>query len=569
MALAASTIFELRTTGLDTNSGGFNPGNTSFPTDLAATSGTGASPVVTSASYTFVAGDVGSALFVKAGTNWVPGWYPIASVSAGAATLTASIGSVLLYGGATRLNTATGVATTASPTGGTWGIDHSQRDTPRYSFTDLVIGAGANNNQFTSAANPVNKGMVGNLVNVASGTGFTVQTVEVVSTATTTATADKVMGTASSTGGVGKLGGCYLTPAKLAANQIGSNKAFVKSGTYTSASAVVFGAANVTPTATVPYTRLIGYASVRGDITPTTSNQASRPQILVTSAATTAIQFSNNGWFVENIVAGGSGVTCSSALYCPSNYVTFLNCKATAFANNGIIGNAGSYVQVVGCEVTGGTAGIGINVANFSMVTGCWSHDHTGSCKGISTGAGATVVGNLVSNCAGASATGIETTGPSFVLNNTVYKSGGAGISATSSNLLAMTIRNNLITECTGWGIDFTTAALPATPMWDGNAFYSNTAGNRHNLDDTATNVVDAVVPYINTLDVILSADPFQAKASDDYRLNTTAGGGAACRAHGVPNSWPGNSLTVAAHDVGAVQHADPAGGGGLANYLS
>jgi hypothetical protein len=566
MALSASTILEVRTTGLDTNSGGFNPGNANFPTDLTATSGTGASPVVSSASYTFVASDVGSMVFVKSGTNWVPGFYPIASVSAGAATLTASIGSVALYGGTTQLNTTAGVATTASPTGGTFGLDHSQRDTPRYSFTDMVIAATTTN--FTSAANPVTKGMVGNLLNVASGTGFTVQFNEVVSTSGTTATTDKTLGTNGSTGGTGKLGGALATPTKLAGVMIGSNKAFVKSGTYTSASAVVFGAANVTPTATVPYTRLIGYASVRGDITPTTSNQTSRPQILVTSAATTAIQFSNNGWFVENIIAGGSGVTCSSALYCPSNYVTFLNCKATAFANNGIIGNAGSYVEILGCEATGGTAGIGINVANFSLVYGCWSHDHTGSTKGISTGAGATVVGNLVSNCAGASATGIETTGPSFVLNNTVYKSGGAGISATSSNLLAMTIRNNLITECTGWGIDFTTAALPATPMWDGNAFYSNTAGNRHNLDDVATNVVDAVVPYINTLDVILSADPFTAKASDDYRLNTTAGGGAACRAHGVPNGWPGNSLTVAAHDVGAVQHPDPASTG-LANYLS
>ena len=52
---------------------------------------------------------------------------------------------------------------------------------------------------------------------------------------------------------------------------------------------------------------------------------------------------------------------------------------------------------------------------------------------------------------------------------------------------------------------------------------------------------------------VTLTANPFANSGTGDFSLNATAGGGAACRGTGLP------TLT----DIGAVQHADPAGGGG------
>jgi hypothetical protein len=119
-----------------------------FPTDGAATLATSSAPVFTSASYTFVAGDVGAFIYIKSGTNWTAGWYPIASVSGGAATLTASIGAAVLDTNK-GLNTAAGCATTASPTAATWGIDYSQSATSRLTFTDMVIGG--TTTQFTSA----------------------------------------------------------------------------------------------------------------------------------------------------------------------------------------------------------------------------------------------------------------------------------------------------------------------------------------------------------------------------------------------------------------------------------
>src|SRR6185369_16734786 len=154
MAVTAATILECAATGSDGNAGSDNNAGAFDPatnvanmlTDLAATVATGNSPVVTSASYNFVAGDVGSWLFISSGTNWTPGWYKIASVGSNAATLSAAIGAAILYatGGPFGLNTAAGCATTASPTSGTGSVDYSQAGTPAVSNTNLASSNGTN-----------------------------------------------------------------------------------------------------------------------------------------------------------------------------------------------------------------------------------------------------------------------------------------------------------------------------------------------------------------------------------------------------------------------------------------
>jgi hypothetical protein len=113
MGFSAGVTWEVRTTGSDNNGGGFKTGGAGTDysqqdsaqftgTDLAATSATGSSPVVTSASHNFVTADVGNIIHITAGTNWTAGFYEIKSVSLNAATLDRACASV------------------ASPTGGTW-----------------------------------------------------------------------------------------------------------------------------------------------------------------------------------------------------------------------------------------------------------------------------------------------------------------------------------------------------------------------------------------------------------------------------------------------------------------
>ena len=113
MALSAFTIAEVETGGSDSaNAGLFDPSQVAGGgfTDGAATVATSAAPVFTSASYNFVAGNVGAWLFIASGTAWIPGWYKIASVASNAATLGAGIGTATNWAANSYwLNTAQGL----------------------------------------------------------------------------------------------------------------------------------------------------------------------------------------------------------------------------------------------------------------------------------------------------------------------------------------------------------------------------------------------------------------------------------------------------------------------------
>lgn len=108
MALSASTVWEVRTTGSDSNGGGFVTGaaGTDYSqqaaaqysaADLAVDATTNTK--VTSATHSFVAADVGNLLQVTAGASWTTGFYQIVSVSGGAATLDRSPAATSTTGG--------------------------------------------------------------------------------------------------------------------------------------------------------------------------------------------------------------------------------------------------------------------------------------------------------------------------------------------------------------------------------------------------------------------------------------------------------------------------------------
>ena len=218
MALSGAIIYEIESGGSNSNAGGFDPSqHANMATDGAATSATSSSPVFTSASYNFVSGDVGAWLFIYSGTNWIPGWYQIASVASNAATLTATTGTTVNYNGyiaQPSQGTVTGCATTASPTGATWTVDYSQQTSAQIAYTDIVIDA-TTNTKATSSAHPFTVNMIGNMISIASGTGFTVQPVVLQSISAGVATFDKALGTTSSTGGHGSLGGAFATFANF------------------------------------------------------------------------------------------------------------------------------------------------------------------------------------------------------------------------------------------------------------------------------------------------------------------------------------------------------------------
>lgn len=120
---------------------------------------------------------------------------------------------------------------------GSGGTDRSQQAAAFKTYTDLVID-GTTNTDMTSAAQPFTSADIGNIVNITSGTGFTVQRVQIISIPSgVIARVDKSLGTLGSTGGNGKLGGALATPGTAGGLMVAGNTLHIKAGTYTITSA--------------------------------------------------------------------------------------------------------------------------------------------------------------------------------------------------------------------------------------------------------------------------------------------------------------------------------------------
>ncbi len=432
---------------------------------------------------------------------------------------------------------------------GAAGTDYSQQDSPQITYTDMAIGA--TTTQFTSVAHSPTSDIVGNIINVTSGTGFTVQRVQVLSVAGGIATCDKSLGTAASTGGNGKLGGALATLGAANALVVAQNTVWFKSGTYTLTASHTISVSS----------RWIGFNTTHGDggthpIVTTSTN--SIDGLIQCSGATTDIELNN---FTLSTTASTRGTGIQNVNnHNTTNPPYFLNLTIDGFteAING--DNAGShfdwsFVYVGNCLIKNSTGTTG--KAQIRLNGGAlWIADSL-ICDGA--GAGVLSIGTLLAsrtvfarNTVGAavSGNGIQ------IVRNCVFadnSSDGLQPSSSSSPVNATCIlENNIFYGNGGWGADGGASVYSITLQADAgrtNAFGSNASGNR--------NTVQACPG-----DISLSADPFTASASNDFSLNSTAGGGAACKAAGFPGICPAGTGSL---DIGAIQSGGGGGGGGAA----
>lgn len=537
MALSATTIAEVETGGSDTaNSGLFDPGQTAgMLTDGAATSATTASPVFTSASYNFVAGDVGAWVFIGAGTNWIQGWYKIASVASNAATLTATAGSAVIRpNNATSFkpSTATGCASVTSPTGATWSIDYSQQASPKNTYTDLAsTGAGLT---VSSAAKPFGKQQVGNGIVITGGTNFTtgryvIASVSVANVATVVGPGNITTGAGAS--GTGSLGGALASAGQAGAHVVASNLVYVKTGSYTVTSASTNIAAGCFAPAGASIT-VEGYDTVRGDLFSVTAT-GTRPTITASGISTfTLFSLSGGTSNVRNLILDGGSLTSSRGVN--SNGISVYNVHGKNMTNS-VIGATSAWgfrCSGTGCStaaVFANTGGCVSSVAYSNTITGfsggvayldCIATTNTGaSSDGFASGSG----GVQFRNC-------------------TSYGNGRDGFRDSASQTSGI---QNCIAEGNG-GFGYTLSGATGAFILT-SASYNNTSGatsittGRSNIDVTA-----------------LTGSPFTNAAGGDFSLNTTTGAGASCRAAGYPGVFPGIS-TTGYLDMGAAQHIDPA----------
>lgn len=521
MALAGGNIWEVQTGGSDTlNGGGFNPANGSMATDGAATVATGSSPVFTSASYTFVAGDVGHWLFIQAGTNWNIGWYQIASVAGGAATLTAGIGTAIrAQSNANHLpdgfNTAAGCASVASPTGATWAVDYSQSAAVPFSLTGLTTSASNAIIQTASAT----KAMVGNGLVIKSGTNFTTGYYEIVSAvAGVSLTVDRTCTTAAGSVGTAGIGGALATPGMAGGQAVASNAIFIKPGTYLCSLTNNVAAGRIT---TTTGQRWEGYSALRGD-------RAAKP--IITSNANSISIFTINGVNSPgrfNSLELKLGVGNTSVVgFDIQAWAQFWDCKVTNLNVSGFKLSSTNLVTMTRCEANGCAIGFatgavcatltwcttincttGFQISNGTSANSCIS---SGGTTGFSVGGG----GSVMINCIAYNATtGFGSASDNYTAFGCVAVSCNTGFSVGAAWV-------NLVT-CAGF---------------------------------STTNISTATSGFVEGF-ITLSGDPFTNAAGGDFSLNNTAGAGALLRGTGYPVSFPGLSTTTTP-DVGPVVRA-------------
>lgn len=545
-------LWEVQTGGNDSYGGAFDPANSSMATDGAATSANTSAPVFTSASYTFIARDVGHWLFIKSGTNWLPGWYQIASVSAGAATLTATVGTCPQYSGnglGVWTNTAVGCASTASPTGATWSVDYSQ-STP-ITYTDLTLPSSSS--VLNSAASPFGKNFVGNVLNITGGAGFTVARFSVNTvTGINGNMSSGSCGTIGSTGGTGYLGGPMLTWGKTSGVTGNSNSIFVKSGTYvlTTASSNVAGGVVSWSSSGSNALPIFweGYGSCRGDC-------GTKPILQFPAAGvTSAYGFTASGTYqvVKNVTVDCNSATTSSG-FNGSSYNGFFNrlvvTNSTSYGIKLPSGNLGYQVQ--SCRVTGAT-GTSCFQADSNAVCFTDCEAYGSSVTGFTTGGTANVFNRCIASAL-TSAIGFENTGaPGLVYENcTAYSCSDGFKSPAGGNSF---YKNCYAEGCSGYGFNISSGNGLVTLVKCGG--YNNTSGN-YNSANTRPGNIEGFVS-------VSGGSAFTNAASGDFSLNSTASRGAALRAAGYPGLMPRGTSTGYL-DIGAIQHADPAGGGGTA----
>lgn len=221
-----------------------------------------------------------------------------------------------------------------------------------------------------------------------------------------------------------------------------------------------------------------------------------------------------------------------------------VRCVVISTRNNGFVSGFHT-ARFVECEAYGGAAGnntaLSFSLASGGIALRCIAHDVPGHGFG---GSGAIIdcIADTVGNAGVASFSGL-------ILGCTFYNTVGQGIVVATGfpTLILNTVFDTIggfAVQCTAGG-ECSTTNIATRNLTSGVA-----SGDVH-----------------QTGSIALSAIPFVDAPNGDFRLNSTAGGGAACRNAGIQSflqTQPGyTGGTVGYPDLGAVE-ALASGGGGL-----
>ncbi len=432
------------------------------------------------------------------------------------------------------------VRTTGSDTnGGGYKSDAGTTDYSQQAAAELAVVDAVTNGTttITSATGGFTAAMVGNVLYIQGGTGSIAAGWYEIATRsdTNTITVDRSAGLTTGTGATLNVGGALASPGQAAGIAVASNTIWVKAGTYTItttspnvAGGIVVATAGASDTAVTIWE---GYNSARGDL-------GTAPLMIADGVITNAILFSlanfvrlanlsvdgNNRTGIEGLAANGTAIPYKLRF---ANFVDFATNQGTMVnvyfenctANPAAILDGGRYafIEAKNC----GPLRIKSGVVAWGLVYGGTSH-------------GFVAAGNLAQ-----------------FYNTTTYGNAGDGINLDGSRQATCVNCYSEGNTGEGFGTDGT---------------YDNALINCGGHNNTGGNYNAANIRIVENFVAITDGSAFTNAGAEDFSLNATALRGALLRAAGFNDFPSGNSS--GAEDIGAVQHADPAGGGGGCNRI-
>jgi len=328
---------------------------------------------------------------------------------------------------------------------------------------------------------------------------------------------------------------------------------YVKNESAITTTATLTFPASSVPSVTLPWARLEGYSSSRGD--------GGRVSLsLSTNTGLTAIVV-GAGWQVANWVIDCASLGTSTGLSLGNEGISWNN-KISNCVTGGVVetGTTSSYNFIAQTEITG-CSGTAISLTGtYNQVIFNYIHDNTATAVNASASAvNITFRGNIVARNTGSTSVHglvLATIGVMNVADNVFDSNGGDGLRITgNSAAVSLIVKGNIFYNNGVYGLDFVTATWRASYFYDGNAYGANSTAPRHNADDVSTNKLDAVAPYTNPLDVTGINDPWVNRTGGNYTLNSTAGAGALISSQGFPGAFgTGTTSTTGYRAIGPIQ---------------
>lgn len=571
MSISAAMTWEVRTTGSDSNGGGFRAGAA-----ISAPSSPSVSNIISGGSvaagtyycvvtYTDAYGDTVISGESSTTTTGSASTITVTSPSAATGAVTWNCYFATTTGGpywpqGTGLTIGSNRSvTTTPPTSGTQprGVDRSQQDSAQLTIDNSTVtatttGASSNTLTFTAGYSPTGAD-VGNIVHLSGGTNINTGDYEITAVTTTTWTlsgsGNATTGSGAGSAITGAMGGAKASPGGALASATTSNVIYVKAGTYTLGTGTTNTAGNKIQVNTSQF--LIGYSTNRNP-----NNTDTAPVFDAGGNSITMITFNGNFTFANNISITNSGNRTGVTGWQPSGTGLYKLISVASCATS-IAGGVAGFVAI-DCSDSGCSSGMGTLSNNVQLIRYV-SKSGAGN-YAIAVGSGCTLEGCIITGQTSASTGGIQTNSNSLVKNCSIDGTNAAANNSwvgISLNGRACVAEDNIVIGASGTsGTAFTTIADIGC-VFHNNAIYNCTVSYATRIQSSQ-----------QTGSVALTGDPFTNKSGNDYSLNTTTSAGASCRGGGYSPPYPGLS-TTSHFDIGAVQHADPAGGASLARVFT